>query len=84
MLYRLDTYICDDRKYSNPTEDFLPGSDAVGLGCHGTSELSGELPGIHSNLNNVVNECQEGCQGEGGHEQCDETKLDHCDVERRV
>lgn len=55
----------------------------MGLGCHRTSELSGELPRVHSNLNDVVNKCQQGCQGEGGDEQCDETKLYHWDAKRR-
>ncbi|KAF3854927.1 hypothetical protein F7725_022982, partial [Dissostichus mawsoni] len=47
----------------HPVEDLLPGSDAMSLCCHRTSELSGELPGIHSHLDDVVDECQQGCQG---------------------
>lgn len=78
MLSR--THICDNREYGHPIEDFLPGSDAVGLCCHRTSELSGELPGIHSNLDDVVDKCHQGCQGEGGDKQSDETKLDHWDT----
>lgn len=55
----------------------------MGLCCHGTSELSSELPGVHPNLDDVVDKCQQGCQGEGGDEQRDETELDHWDAERR-
>lgn len=75
-------HICDNGENGHPVEDFLPGSDAVGLCCHRTSELSGELPGVHPDLDHVVDECQERCQGEGGDKQRDETKLDHCDTER--
>jgi len=74
---KLSAHICDNREYGHPIEDFLPRSYAVGLGCHGTSELSSELPGVHSDLNDVVDKRQQRCQGEGGHKQCDETKLDH-------
>ena len=52
----------------------------MGLGGHRPSELSGELPGVHSHLDDVVHECQQRGQGEGGHEQSDEAKLDHCDT----
>ena len=77
------TNICDNGEDGDPTEDFLPGPDAVGLGCHGASVLSGELPGIHSYFNDVVDQCQQGGQGEGGDEKRDETKLDHWDTEKR-
>lgn len=71
------THIGDHREYGHPIENFLPGTDAVGLGCHRTSELSGELPGVHSDLDDVVDECQQGRQREGGHKKGDEAKLDH-------
>lgn len=77
------THICDNREYGHPIEDFLPSSDAVGFCCHRTSELSCELPGVHSDLDDVVDKCQQGCQGEGGNEQRDETKLDHWDTDKR-
>lgn len=55
----------------------------MGFGCHRTSELSGELPGVHSDFNYVVEKSQERRQGEGSHEECDETELDHCEGEDR-
>lgn len=73
------THIGDNREYSHPIEDFLPGSNAVGLGSYRTSELSGELPGVHSNLYDVVEESQEWSQGKGGHEERNESKLDYWD-----
>lgn len=75
----LSTHICDDRQYGHPVENFLPGPNAVGLGCHGASELSGELPGVNSDFNDVVEKSQKRCQGEGSHKKCDETELDHCE-----
>lgn len=75
-------YICDNRQNGNPVEDLLPGTDAVGLWGHGTPELSGELPGVNSNLDNVVEQRQQRCQGEGGHKQSDEAKLDHWDINK--
>lgn len=71
------TYICDNREYGYPTEDFFPGSYAVRLSCYRTPELSCELPGVHSNLNNIVDKCQEWGQREGGDKQRDKPKLDH-------
>lgn len=74
---RSGTHVCDDGENGHPVEDFLPGSDAVGLRCHRTPELSGQLPGVHPDLDHVVEERQERSQGEGGHKERDETKLDH-------
>lgn len=76
------TYIGDDRENGHPIEDLLPGTDAVGLGRHGTPELSGELPGVNSNLDNVVEQRQQRCQREGGDKQSDEAKLDHWNINR--
>lgn len=78
------TYVGDDRQDGHHVEDLLPGSDVARLGGHGPPELSGELPGVHADLQDVVAEGQQRGQGEGGHEQGDETKLDHCrDTEGR-
>lgn len=52
----------------------------MSLGGHGTPELSGELPGVNSNLDNVVEQRQQRCQGEGGNKQRDEAELDHWDI----
>lgn len=70
-------HIGDDREDGHSVEDLLPGSDAVGLGCHGTAELGGELPGVDPDLQDVITECQQGGQGKGCHKQRDEAKLDH-------
>lgn len=58
MRVVLYTDICHYREDCNSTEDFLPGTNTVGLGCHRSSELSGELPGVHSNFNDVVDKGQ--------------------------
>lgn len=76
------THIRDNRENGHPVENFLPGSDVAGLRCHRTSELSSELPGVHPHLDDVVDKCQQGCQGEGGNEQGDEAELDHLNKER--
>lgn len=77
------THVGDHREDGHPVEDLLPGADAASLGRHGPSELSGELPGVHSDLDDVVDEGQQRRQREGGHEQRDEAKLDHCEAEGR-
>lgn len=78
----LCTHVGDNREHSHAIEDFLPCSNAVGLGGDGTSVLSGELPGVHSDLYDVVEESQEWSQRKGGHEERDESKLDHWDEKR--
>lgn len=83
VLQKNIAHIRNNREDGHPIEDFLPGPDAVGLGCHRASELSGELPGVHSDLDDVVEKCQQGCQRKGGNKQRDETKLDHWDNEMR-
>ena len=78
--YRQDgwpsTYVGDYRQDGHHVEDLLPGSDVACLGRHRPSELGGELPGVHAHLQDVVAQSQERRQGEGGHEQGDEDKLD--------
>lgn len=76
------TYVGDDRENGHPIEDLLPGTNAVSLGCHGTPELSGELPGVNANLDNVVEQRQQRCQREGGDKQSDEAKLDHWSINK--
>lgn len=76
------TYIGDNRENGHPVEDLLPGTNAVSLCCHGTPELSGELPGVNSNLDNVVEQRQQRCQREGGDKQSDEAKLDHWSINK--
>lgn len=71
------THIGNNRQNGHCVEDFLPCADVSGLGCHRSSELGGELPGVHPDLQDVVEQSQQGSQGEGRHKQSDETKLDH-------
>lgn len=81
LLDHLCAHVGDHREDGHPVEDLLPGADVACLGRHGPSELSGELPGVHSDLDDVVDEGQQRRQREGGHEQRDEAKLDHCETE---
>lgn len=80
---RFCTHVGDHGEDGHPVEDLLPGADVACLGRHRASELSGELPGVHSDLDDVVDEGQQRRQREGGHEQRDEAKLDHCETEGR-
>lgn len=48
------TYIGDDREDSHSIEDLQPGPNASGLGSHGPAKLGGELPGIHTHLQDVI------------------------------
>ena len=58
-------------------KDGLPGADVLGLLGHHAAELRGDLPGVHADLKQVVDQRQDRSQGEGGHEQGDEAELDH-------
>ena len=78
LLQRESPHVGDHGQDRHPVEDLLPCPDAVGLGRHGPPELGGELPGVYADLQDVVAEGQQRSQGEGGHEQGDETKLNHC------
>lgn len=75
--YTCNTHIGNHRQDGHRVEDFLPRSDVSGLGCHRPSELGGELPGVNADLHDVVEQSKKRSQGEGGHEQSDETKLNH-------
>lgn len=71
------THVGDDRQNGHGVEDLLPGTDISGLGGHRSPELRGELPRIHPDFKDVVEQSQERSQREGGHKQSDEAKLDH-------
>lgn len=57
-------------------QDGLPRPDVLGLLWHHAAELGGDLPGVHPDLKQVVDQSQDGSQREGGHEEGDEAKLD--------
>lgn len=61
-------YIGDHRHNGHRVEDFLPRADVSGLGCHRPSELGGELPGVNSDLHDVVKQSEERGQRARGHE----------------
>lgn len=60
-------YIGDHRQDCHRVEDFLPRSNVSGFGCHRPSELGGELPGVDSDLHDVVEQGEKRCQWAGGH-----------------
>ena len=45
---------------------------------HRPPRLTDELLGVQSDLHPVVEEGEQGSQGEGRHEDRDETELEHC------
>lgn len=75
--YYCHTHVSNNGHNRHHVEDLLPGANASGFRCHWPFELGGELPGVHPDFQNVVEQSQEGGQGEWGHKQSDEAKLDH-------
>lgn len=73
----MKAHVGNNRHDGHSIEDLLPRSDVSSLGCHWSSELRGEFPGIHPDLQDVVEQSQEGSQGKRGHKQSDEAKLDY-------
>lgn len=71
------THVSDDGQNGHGVEDLQPRADVSGLGRNRASELSGKLPGVHPDLQDVVEQSQQGGQGERGHEEGDEAKLHH-------
>ena len=70
------TDITDNRQLSDHLHDGEPDPDVLGPFGHGPPGLADELLGVQSDFHPVVQEREEGRQGEGRHENCDETKLE--------
>lgn len=54
------------------------GTDVFGPDGVGSAQLGDKLLGVQPDLNDIVQECEEGGQGEGGDKEGDETELDDC------
>lgn len=70
------THVCGHGKDGHALQDGLPRPNVLGLLRHHAAELGGDLPCVHSDLKQVVDQSQDGSQREGGHKQGDEAKLD--------
>ena len=70
------TDIADNSQLSDHLHDGEPDPDVLRSLRHGPSGLADELLGVQPDLHPVVDEGEQGRQGEGRHEDCDETKLE--------
>ena len=75
---KIVTDIADNRQLGDHLHDGEPDPDVLGPLGHGPPGLTDELLGVQSDLHPVVEEGEQGSQGEGRHEDGDETELEHC------
>ena len=71
------SYIADDGQLGDHLHDLEPDPDILGPLGHGPPRLADELLGVQPDLHPVVEEGEQGGQGEGRHEDCDETELEN-------
>ena len=77
MFDNVVTHIADDRQLRDHLHDPEPDADVLRPLGHGPPCLADELLGVQSDLHPVVEESKQGRQGEGRHEDGDETELEH-------
>ena len=75
------SYIADDGQLGDHLHDLEPDPDILGPLSHGPPRLADELLSVQPDLHPVVEEGEQGGQGEGRHEDCDETELEHWNTE---
>ena len=74
-------YIADNRQLGDHLHDPEPDPDVLGPLGHGPPGLTDELLCVQSDLHPVVDEGEQGSQGEGRHEDCYEAKLKNWETE---
>ena len=73
---KIVTDIADNRQLSDHLHDGEPDPDVLRPLRHGPPGLADELLGVQPDLHPVVEEGEQGGQGEGRHEDCDEPELE--------
>ena len=71
------THVCDDGEVRQGLQDVEPGADVLRTLGHRPAVLTHKLVGVQADLGPVVEQSEEGRQGEGRHEDGDEAKLQH-------
>ena len=74
-------HIADNSQLSDHLHNPEPDPDVLRPLRHGPPGLADELLGVQPDLHPVVEEGEQGGQGEGRHEDCDETKLENWETE---
>ena len=69
-------YITDNSQLSDHLHNPEPDPDILRPLRHGPPGLADELLGVQPDLHPVVEEGEQGGQGEGSHEDCDEAELE--------
>ena len=80
MFSALKLKNCFIKDYSLSLSRWMMNQHNLPLG-HGPPRLADELLSVQSDLHPVVEEGEQGGQGEGRHEDCDETELEHWNTE---
>ena len=83
-MFSQPPYICDDGEVRDHVEDLEPDADVLGSLGHGPPRLANELLRVQPDLDPVVEQREEGGQGEGRHEDGDEAELQNWKVKRTI
>ena len=75
---RDDKGVHQDGKTRDALHDFEPGTDVLGGVWHGAAKLADEVHRVHSHLENVIYEGEQGSERERCHKHGHEAKLEHC------
>ena len=80
-MKEIQAYIADNRQLGNHLHDSEPDPDILGPLRHRPPGITDELLGVQSDLHPVVDQGEQGGQGEGRHEDCYEAKLQNWETE---
>ena len=72
------THVGDDRNATDDSQNALPGANIFRGNRRRATSGDGQLDGIETNFNNVVEVAKKRGQREGGDEQGNETVLENC------
>jgi hypothetical protein len=73
----------DDASRDQDIKDYSPCPNVCGTGVLGTASAIQQLHGVCSDLNQVVEQGKDGCDGERCSEECDVAELDDCGHQRQ-
>lgn len=74
----ISTHVGYDGEVRQGFQYVEPDADVLGSLGHRSAVLAHKLVGVQTDFHPVIEERKEGSEGEGCHEDGDETKLEHC------
>lgn len=78
------THVGDDWQVGQRLQDVEPHADVLGALGHRAAVLTHKLVSVQADFHPVVEESEEGREGERCHEDGDEAKLEHCSTDQVV